>query len=426
MPVDFLNPLILQALLGVVIFTFIPVLVSENRSQINKKLIAVGLFTQVFLIFLFTQFSQIQSIFQFLARGIESIRGATQSGTSFVFGYLGGGMTPFDVPLERAPHLFIFAFQALPMLIVVSALSMLLFYWNVIPRIVRVLSYFFQHTLHVGGAMGIVGAANSFFGQIESSMLVRPYLVHFQRSEIFMLMCCGMATTSATVMAIYGGILSGTVQNPVSHILIASVINIPCAITLARIIVPQEGIGTNGDLVKPYHFNNAMDAVSRGTQDGLQIFLGITAMLIVMSALVSLMNAVLSNIPTETPLTLQLILGYIMAPMAWLMGIPGSEALAAGKLLGTKTVLNEIFAFMDLTKSGLSAHSSLVMTYGLCGFSNFTSLGVMISGIGAMAPEKRSIIIELGVKSILVGMLTTCLSGTFMGILARLNPQILG
>jgi CNT family concentrative nucleoside transporter len=416
-----------QAVLGVGVFIGLPILFSENRRLIKKRLIAIGLSVQVALAIVLTQFALIQQFFHTLGRGIESIKDATLQGTSFVFGYVGGGATPFNVPNDLAAHTFVFAFQALPMIMVVSALSMLLFYWGVIPRVVQVLSKALQRTLHIGGSMGVVGAAKIFLGQIESSLLIRPYLKNFSRAEIFMVMCCGMATTSATVMALYGSILQGRVDNPIAHILIASIISVPGAITLARLLVPHEGEPTPGHLVTPYKFNNMMDAVAKGTADGLNIFLNIIAMLIVMAALVAMVNNLLGLIPLGgAPLTLQTILGLLMAPFAWLMGIPWEEALVAGKILGTKTALNEVFAFIELAGSPLSPRSALIMTYAVCGFANFSCIGITIAGLGAMAPERRDEIVSLGLRSMLIGTLTTCLSGTLMGMMAHFNPSLMG
>jgi len=308
----------------------------------------------------------------------------------------------------------------------VSALSMLLFYWRVLPFIVKVSSWALQKTLRVGGALGVAAAAKVFLGNVEAPLLIRPYLKNFSRNELFTVMTCGMATTSATVMALYTTILEGTIPNPIAHILTASIISIPAAITLARLMIPHEGAHTSGNLVVPYQFSNWMDAISRGTSDGLGIFLNITAMLIVVLALVSLMNAVLGLFPDVygESLSLQRILGVMMAPVTWLMGIPWSEAATAGKLLGTKTVLNEVVAFLDLAKTpkeSLSPHSALIMTYALCGFANFSSIGIVIGGLGAMVPERREEIVSLGLKSVIAGTIATCMSGTVVGVLTQIS-----
>lgn len=417
-----------QAILGISVFVLLPVLFSENRSIIKKRHVPIGLGLQFALAFLLTQFQFIQNIFHKIGDGIMSIKEATLKGTSFVFGYLGGGNAPFEVPDTLAANKFIFAFQALPIIMVVSALSMLLFYWGVVPAIVNSIGKFLRRTLDIGGAMGVVGAAKIFFGQIESSLLIRPYLAKFSRAELFMVMCCAMATTSATVMGLYGSILLGTIPNPVSNILICSIISIPGAMTLARLLIPQEGEPTDGNMVEPYKFNNGMDAISRGTNDGLQIFLSIIAMIVVMAALVALVNNMLTVVPTPSgdPITLEYIFGIIMAPITWLMGVPWNEAYKAGNILGTKTVLNEVFAFVELSKSNLSPRSALIMTYGVCGFANLSCVGITIAGLGAMVPGRRDEIVTLGFRSMLIGTLTTCMSGAIIGLMSYLNSSLLG
>jgi CNT family concentrative nucleoside transporter len=272
--------------------------------------------------------------------------------------------------------------------------------------------------------LGVCSAAKVFLGQTDAPLLIRPYLSHISKSELFTIMTAGMATTSATIMVFYGAILQDTVPNAISHILTASIISIPAAITISRILVPPAEAATSGDLVIPYQFNGAMDAVSQGASDGMKLFLNIIAMLIVMLALVALVNAILGAFHLhEEPLTLQRVFGWLMAPVTWVMGIPWAEAKVAGNLLGMKTVLNELVAFInlaDLPKETLSAHTNLIMTYALCGFANFSSIGIQIGGIGTMVPERRKEIITLGFWAVLAGTLSSCMSGTIVGIIARL------
>ncbi|MDF3034706.1 MAG: nucleoside:proton symporter [Alphaproteobacteria bacterium] len=419
-----------QGIAGIFVFLGVAWLLSENRRAVRKGDILLGLGLQIGLAVIITQFPLIRYAFESLSKGVEVLKQATQSGTQFVFGYLGGGAVPFTVTPDAGASTFIFALQALPTIMVVSALSMLLFHWQVLPAIVRLFSLALQRTLRIGGALGVVAASKVFLGNLEAPLLVRPYLKNFSRCELFTVMTCGMATTAASVMALYTSILEGTVANPIAHILTASIISIPAAITLSRIMVPHEGVMTSGTLVAPYKFSNWMDAVSRGTSDGLTIFLHVMAMLIVALALVSLLNALLACLPTVggEAITMQRLLGYIMAPVTWLMGIPWEEAPTAGKLLGTKTALNEVVAFLELsklTRSELSAQSALIMTYALCGFANFSAIGIMIGGIGSMVPERRDEIVALGVKSVFAGTLATCLSGTVIGLLAQLSGEVI-
>ena len=417
------NGQILQACFGILIFLIIAWLMSENRKNVDYKFAILGIGIQAVLAFLITKVSVVQNSFLWVSEGINKLKSATAEGTKFVFGYLGGGDVPFVVKEGASP--FIFAFQPLPMVLVVSALSMLLFHWKILPVIVRGFSYALRKSLNIGGALGVCAAAKVFLGQTEAPLLIRPYLARFSRSELFTVMTAGMATTSTTIMILYAQILEGTITNPITHILTASIISIPAAISISRIMIPQIGDHTSGELVMPYQFAGAMDAVSQGASDGMKLFLNIIAMLIVTLALVALVNCLLGNFPDfyQEPITLQRILGYAMAPVTWLMGIPWTEAKAAGNLLGTKTILNEVVAFIDLAnlKNMLSGHTNLVMTYALCGFANLSSIGIQIGGLGTMVPERRAEIITLGFRALIAGTIASCLSGTIMGILYLIN-----
>lgn len=418
-----------QGIFGIFVFLGIAWALSENRRGVNLKFTLIGVLFQLILAIMITQLSFVRSAFEGLSHGVTALKLATLEGTKFVFGYLGGGSVPFEVLPNSGGSTFVFALQALPMIMVVSALSMLLFHWNVLPVIVKGFSFVLQKTMRIGGALGVVAASKVFLGNMDAPLLVRPYLKDFSRSELFTLLTCGMATTSATVMTLYTTILEHTISNPIAHILTASIISIPAAIIISRLMVPQEGKMTTGDLVVPYKFSGWMDAVSRGTSDGLHIFLNIAAMLVVVLALVALVNTLLSQLPEVGGeiLTLQRIFGIFMMPFTWLMGIPWSEALVAGKLLGTKTALNEVVAFLDLSKvpkADLSATSTLIMTYALCGFANFSAVGIVIGGMGAMVPERRDEIVNLALKSVLAGTLATCMSGALIGVLSRLTHEL--
>jgi CNT family concentrative nucleoside transporter len=417
------RPLIFQACLGILVFFIFPVALSENRGRIDYKFVVLGLAVQIFLAVMITKIAFVQSSFLWVSEGINKLKCATCEGTKFVFGYLGGGDVPFLMKEGASP--FIFAFQPLPMVMVVSAISMLLFHWRILPIIVRGFSWALRKTLNIGGALGVCAAAKVFLGQTEAPLLIRPYLSQFTRSELFTVMTAGMATTSASIMILYGQILENTIQNPISHILTASIINIPAAITISRIMIPQTGEDTSGELVLPYHFSGAMDAVSQGASDGMKLFLNIIAMLIVALALVAIANYILGTFPdfNNEAVTLQRLLGFFMAPVTWLMGIPWEEAKAAGNLLGTKTILNEVVAFIDLSnlKSALSSHTNLIMTYALCGFANLSSIGIQIGGLGTMVPERRAEIISLGFRALIAGTIASCLSGTIMGLLFWMN-----
>jgi CNT family concentrative nucleoside transporter len=412
--------LIFQACGGLILFFFLAWLLSENRKQVNFKAAFLGLAIQVALALIVTKFSVVRDGFLWIGNGVMALKDATAAGTSFVFGYLGGGNLPYHA--KEGANSFIFAFQALPMVIVVSAIAMLLFHWRILPVIVKVFSGFFQKVLGIGGALGVCAAAKMFLGQTEAPLLVRPYLGKFTRSELFTVMTAGMATTSISLMIVYAMILEGSVPDPIAHILTASIISVPAAITISRILIPQVGEQTSGHLVVPYQFSGSMEAITQGTSDGMRLYMNILAMLIVFLAIVALANSLLSLLPPlgGEPLSLQLLLGYLLSPLAWLLGIPWEEAIPAGALLGKKTILNEIVAFIglaDLPKGLLSVKSDLIMTYALAGFANFSSIGIQIGGIGTMVPERKQEIISLGIKAMIAGTIASCMSGAIIGII---------
>ncbi len=411
----------LQPLFGIFIFICIAWLLSEARSAVRPKIIVAGLMTQFLLGLLLLKSPGSQEVFLSLNAVVHAIQQATEAGTAFVFGFLGGGNTPYDT--TQPANSFILAFSALPLLLVISALSSLLYYWRILPLVIKGFSWVLQKTLGISGALGLGAAANIFVGMTEAPLLIRPYLSKLSRSELFALMSCGMATIAGTVMVLYASIIGSIIEGAMGHILVASLLSAPAVLMLAHIIIPEQQSNhseTQYQLEKSA--SSSMDAITKGTVEGIQLLLNIIAMLIVFVALVHLANQIISLIPAlgDEPLTLQKILGWIMAPLVWLTGIPWSEAQAAGALMGVKTILNEFIAYLQLAKmdnSILSQHSKIIMLYSLCGFANFGSLGILIGGLGVMAPERRGEIIELGFKSIITGTLATLMTGTLAGML---------
>ena len=412
--------MIIQSVAGLVFFSLIAWIMSENRKQVHLKPVIIGIAIQLALGAILLNLSIFRDLFLFLNRLVLSLEEATTAGTSFVFGYLGGGTLPF---IETYPgSSFILAFRGLPLVLLMSALSALLFYWKILPIVVKAFSWVLQKSMGIGGAEGLGVSANVFVGMVESPLLIRPYLKDMTRSEIFTLMTCGMATIAGTVMVLYASILSKAIPGIMGHILTASIISVPAAITISKIMVPETGKPTSGKLTSPEEAMSSMDAITKGTIQGIQLLLNIIAMLIVLVALVYLVNLILGLLPNigGDPITLQKLLGYIMAPVVWLMGIPWNETLTAGSLMGTKTILNELIAYIDmsnLTQGALSSKSLLIMTYAMCGFANPGSLGIMIGGMGTIAPERRNEIISLGFRSIVAGTLATCMTGAVVGIL---------
>lgn len=393
----------------------------ENRRAVRWRTVAAGLGLQLAIALVLLKLPPAKAVFLGLNRALEALQEATRAGTSFVFGYLGGGELPFEASNPGAT--FVLAFQALPLVLVMSALSAVLFHWRVVPWAVRGFSRILERTLGIGGAVGLSAAANVFVGMVEAPLLVRPYLERLGRGELFMVMTAGMATIAGTVLALYAAILGPVIPDAVGHILTASLISAPAAVVVAHLMVPETGEPTGGGLVPPDEYASTMDAVTKGTAAGVGLLLHIVAMLVVLVALVSLVNQALGLLPpvAGAPVTLERILGYLMAPVLWVIGVPWSEAVTAGSLMGTKTVLNEFLAYLRLAglpEGALSPRSRLIVTYALCGFANFGSLGILIGGMGAMAPSRRDEIVALGLRSIVSGTLATLMTGAVVGVLA--------
>lgn len=411
---------IFQSLFGFLVFLGVAWLISENRKKLDARKIIGGVALQFALGVLLLKAPLMKEFFLGLNSVVEVIESATTAGTSFVFGYLGGGNLPFEEPFPGAS--FILAFRALPIILVMSALTALLFYWRILPLLVRGFSLLLQKTMGIGGALGLSSAANIFVGMIEAPMFVRPYVSQMTRSELFAMMTCGMATVAGTVLVLYASILKDVIPGSLGHILTASIISAPAALLIAQLMVPEKDEITTGAKTPPQEANGAMDAITTGTMQGVGLFIPVVAMLLVLVALVALCNSILSVLPQMggAEITLQRILGILMAPVVWLMGVPWAEAGTAGMLMGTKTVLNELLAYLDLAKlepGALSERSKLIMTYAMCGFANFGSLGIMIGGLGAMAPDRRDEVVALGIRSIVAGTLATCMTGCVVGIL---------
>jgi len=398
-----------QALAGIAGLVAIAWLASEKRAAIPWRAVVSGLLLQLGLTLLLLKLPGIKAVFLRLNDALLGLEKATQAGTAFVFGYLGGGREPFAVTDPNSS--FILAFRALPIVLVMSAISALLFHWRVLPAVVRALSWLLERTMKVGGVVGLSTAANVFVGMVEAPLFVRPWLARVSRGELFAIMVGGMASIAGTVLFLYASLLRSVVPDVVAHLLIASLLSAPAALVVAFLMVPPEGVPSGGEIELRSEAAGSMDALTRGTLDGAQLLLNIVAMLVVFVALVTLVNLVLA------PHSLQGMLGWLLAPLAWLAGVPWSEARTGGELLGTKTVLNEFVAYIDLAKNAaLSERSRLLLTYALCGFANFGSLGIMIGGLGTMCPERRGEVVALGMKSIVAGTLATCLIAAVVGL----------
>ncbi len=411
----------MRGLLGIALILLLAWGLSEDRGRVPWRVVAFGVLLQFALAVLFLSFPPAQAAFLLLNRAVEGLQTATEAGTGFVFGYLGGGQLPFAETRPGAS--FIFAFRALPLVLVISALATLLFHWGVLQLIVQAFAWVLRRVIGVGGPLGLGAAVHIFVGHIEAPLLIRPYLMRLARGELFALMSCGMAGIAGTVMVLYASLVGSVIPNALGNILIAAVISTPAALAIAALMVPfHPDRSAAAELMIDDPPVSSMDAIAKGTRDGIVFLLNITAMLIVTIAFVSLVNTALGLLPdlAGAPVTLQRLFAYAFRPIMWLIGIPGPETATAATLMGTKTVLNEFIAYVDLAHlpaDALSPRSRLIMTYALCGFANFGSLGILIGGMGAMVPERRAEIVALGLRSILSGTLATCMSGAVVGLL---------
>jgi CNT family concentrative nucleoside transporter len=412
----------LQSAFGAVALLAIAWACGENRRAVSLRQAAIGLAVTLLTAMVLLKMPLAARAFGAINEAVGAISSAARAGSAFVFGYVGGGALPFELKVPGAD--FILAFQALPIVLVMSVLTTLLFYWRILPPVVRGMAWFLERTLGVGGAVGLSTAANIFLGMVEAPLFIRPYLNQLSRAELFLVMTGGMAGIAGTVLVLYATLLAPMIPDSAAHFVIASVVSAPAAILVSLIMVPETSDKlTGGALGNPdASATSTMDAIVKGTAAGLELLLNIVAMLLVLVALVYLANAVIGLLPEigGAKISLQRLLGYLMAPVCWLMGLPWPQAVTAGTLMGTKTVLNELIAYVDMSKlpaDALDARSRLIMLYAMCGFANFASLGIMIGGLGTMAPERRDEINALGLKSIVSGTITTCLMGAVVGVL---------
>ena len=410
----------MRGLLGLAALLAIAWALSEDRRRIPWRTVIAGVALQWLLALLLILFPPATALILLLNDGAMALQNATQAGSSFVFGYLGGAPLPFAETHPGAS--FILAFQALPLVLTISALASLLFYWGVLQRLTAAFAWLLRRAMGIGGALALGAAVHVFVGMIEAPLLVRPYLARMQRGELFALMTCGMAGVAGTVMVIYASFLSPLVPNALGNILIASVISTPAGLAVAALLVPFGPTGAIEEhLVVTDPPLSALDALVKGTVDGVPVLVGIVATLLVAVAFVALINAALGTLPHwgDAAITLQRILSWPFRPVMWLIGLPWDEAGTAATLMGTKTVLNEFVAYLNFSAmppDSFAPRSRLIVTYALCGFANFGSLGIVIGGLGVMIPQRRHEVVGLGMRSILSGTLATCMSGAVAGM----------
>ena len=396
-------------------------LLSEDRRAVAWRTVIGGLVLQALLAVLLLGFPPARRGMALANDAADALQRAADAGTSFVFGYLGGAPLPFAETHPGASY--ILAFRAMPLVLVISALSSLLIHWGVLQWVMRGFSALLRRSLGIGGALSLGAAVHVFVGMIEAPLLIRPWLASMSRGELFALMSCGMAGVAGTVMVIYGAMLSAALPDALGHIISAAVISTPAALAVAAVMVPAGPVREDDSrLVLEHPPRSWVEAVTRGTMDGVGPLVGILALLVVSVALVSLVNATLGLLPeiSGAAVTLQRLASWPARPVVWLIGVPWAETGAAGALLGTKTVLNEFVAYLDLAHLGadvLSPRSRLIMTYALCGFANLASVGILVGGMSAMAPGRSGEIVGLGLRSLIAGTLATCMSGAWAGLM---------
>jgi len=415
---------ILHGILAIIVFLSLGILLSENRRAIRLIPLFVCLFIQFILAILLFKLQLFLSVFSAINQGVLALNHATLQGTGFVFGYVGGAPLPFK--LNGHGSTFNLAFQAMPMVMVISALSALLFYVRILPVIIKGVSYVVSKSLGLGGALATAVSANLFIGMAESPLVIRPYLHRLSRSELFTLMTCGMAGVAGTVMALYVFILNPIMHGVMHHIVAAVLITVPAVVLMSKIIVPETTPVTEGHDVYVEPSLSAIDALLKGVKVGGEILISILSVLIVLVALVACADALLNLLPAiyGHKVSLEYLLGFIFEPFMWLMGIPWNQAHIAGNLMATRMVLNELVSYQQLAHlpaGALDAKSQLIMIYAMCGFANISGLGIMLATYNVLIPERRKEFVSLGLKALLAGTICTCMTGTFVGLLSGLS-----
>ncbi len=409
----------LQSALGICVIVAVAWALSEDRRAFPWRTVIAGLLLQASLALLLLKVPVARAGLLALNGAVDALTGATRAGTSFVFGFIGGGPPPFVV--TNPTGMVSFAFGILPLVIVISALAALLWHWRILPVIVKGFAFGLRKLMGIGGAVGLGSAATIFIGMVEAPLLIRPYLAKLSRGEVFVLMTVGLASVAGTVFFLYASILKDVVPGALGHILTASMMSLPAAILIARVMIPESG-GVETQAASDLKYRSSMDAVARGTEDGLKIYLQILAMLIVMVALVALGDSILKLLPdvAGAPLSLERVFGWLFAPVVWLFGVPANEAATAGSLMGTKTILNELVAYLNLAglpKGALDPRATLIMIYAMCGFANLGSAGILIAGMSTLMPERRDEIVPLAMRAILSGTMASGLTGAMIGLL---------
>jgi CNT family concentrative nucleoside transporter len=410
----------LQSALGICVIIAIAWALSEKRNAFSWRLVAGTLAAQALIAILLLKVAMARDLLFGLNGAVVALSDATRAGTSFIYGFLGGGPPPFAVTQPGA--MINLAFGVLPLIIVISALSAILWYWRILPAIVGAMAGLLRRSMGLGGAVGLSAAAIVFLGNVEGQLLIRPYIGRLTRTELFILMTVGLSVIAGTVFVLYATLLKDVLPGALGHLLVASMMSLPGGILIARIMVPGAADTDFERQDATIRYRSTMDAMSRGTIDGMNIYLQIIAMLIVMTALTALVNIILAALPPVlgAPLTIERMLGWLFAPMVWLYGVPWDQAATAGSLAGIKVVLTELIAYVrmaQLPAGSLDPRATRIMVYAMCGFGNLASVGILIGGMSAIIPERREEIVPLAMKALVSGTLASGLTGAMIGLL---------
>jgi CNT family concentrative nucleoside transporter len=413
-----------QSLAGVALVLAACWAVSEDRSRFPWKLAIGAVLVQALLVLALFGLPALRSGLQGVGVVVDGLASSTQAGVAFVFGFL-AGVDPQPYALSNPGALFVFAFRVLPVILVVCALAALLWHWKILVWVTRGFGMVFERTMGLRGPPALATAATVFMGQVEGPIFIRSYLPNLSRSELFMLIAVGMACVSGSTMVAYATILKDVLPNAAAHVLTASIVSAPAGVLLARIIVPRDSAIESAQSYDPAaakRYDSSIDALIKGTTDGLQIVMNVGATLIVFVALVAMLNLILGAIGDRLgyQLSVEAGLGLIFAPLAWCIGVPWRDAPTAGSLLGVKLVLTEFTAFIRMGAipvAGMDERSRVLMTYALCGFANIASVGINLAGYSVLAPERRNEIVGMVWKAMMAGFLATCLTASIVGLL---------
>ena len=411
----------MQGILGILLFLVFAYGLSERRREVEWRIVGLGLTLQLALALMLLKVPYVSAALLGINQFVVAIEAATTAGTIFLFGYLGGDAPPFGDVAADAPYLF--AFRVLPQVIVFSVIVALLWHWRVLPNVVRGVGWLLQRTMRVRGAVGTAGAASLFLGMVETPLVIRAYLAQLSRSELFTVMTLGMSTVAGSVLVLYANVLQSVTPGIVGHIISASLINIVGAIYVSRLMIPEIAESSQSSAAIELKYQSTVDALTRGTRDGLMLAVNVGAMLLVLISLVALVNGALSTIDIfGEPMSLERAFGWLFAPVAWLIGIPWAEAFQAGTLLGTKLALNELVAYIQLAQQSetFSPASRQIMLYALCGFANFGSLGILLGGLSILVPERREEVLQIAPRSIVSGTLVTLITASLVGVVELL------